>query len=207
MNPRSQLARYLMENAWLPAAPRDRSGAARLRALNRQFADLGIRRGHTVDDLALSEMRRIWSVARRYFPAHEMPVPRMGAAGTSGAVGWAVSPIGDPVPVGINWQRSDSRQLLSRAQFDRDQALRALLHEWAHNFQRPELYRDRRVIRPLVEGGAEAFAYATAPLVGEASGRGPYDRGVTMRDNEYRPFALDVTCRLGMRWILEGQFA
>jgi hypothetical protein len=203
------LARYLVTHAGgLPAArPAPSPVASRIR-------DTMADRGRPADQqkpLMMAKLRSIWDVAGRYFPGHAMPVPQFTRAGTAGASGFTRNEKGQPVPVGVQFSRADIRQLLHpRDQFDRDQALRVVLHEWAHNRQSPAEYarRERRgqLIDPVLEGGAEGFAYASAPAIARALGRRYVGRG-GLRDNEYRPYVRRMTRNRGMDWMMRGQFS
>jgi hypothetical protein len=203
------LARYLTTHAGaLPPARSPMSrGASQVRGM---MADRQ-RSPEQQRPLMMAELRRIWDVAGRYFPGHEMPVPKFTGAGTAGATSFTRNEKGQPVPVGVQFSRADIRQLLHpRDQFDRDQALRVVLHEWAHNRQSPAEYarRERRkqLIDPVLEGGAEGFAYASAPRIARALGRRYVGKG-GLRDNEYRPYVKRMTRSRGMDWMMRGQFS
>jgi len=203
----SNLARYLARHAGpMPAA---RMGPPRL--VGQVAANLSDRGLSREQQRMMAQLREIWGVAGRYFPGHKMPVPRFNAGGTSGAVGFARNPKGQPVPIGTQFQKYDLRELLHpRNQFERDDALQTVLHEWAHNFQQPREYARRekrgRVIDPVVEGGAEGFAFAAAPGIARALGRRYVGQG-GLRDDEYRPFVRKMVRRRGMDWMMRGQFS
>lgn len=204
-NPRTQLARYLMQNAGpVPHAAPSTLPSRALAGQARQ-GDMA-----PVDRRALAKMQQAWQAARGYFPGREMPVPHFDAKDVSGAQGWA-----DGRPVGITWDRYSSQALTSSEPLDRDTALQNLLHEWAHNFQKPDLHtgQTRRMpsgdmVHPRAEGGAQAFAMAVAPRIAAMLGQG-YDRrdaARQMRLDPYRPFVMRAATRKGMPWILRGQF-
>src|SRR5262245_25062960 len=119
----------------LPSGPPRRvlSDALMARTQDRRYVD-------AVDRRAVARMRQVWDRAQGYFPGHAMPVPRFGGHDTYGAVGFADSPRG-PVPVGIRYDRGSAHDLISKNPAVREEALVTLLHEWAHNFQRPEEYQ------------------------------------------------------------------
>src|SRR5437899_3110511 len=72
---RSNLTAYLVDHAG--KLPR----AAAISSAERMQPRWRDSRQHLapVDRQALAEMRRVWSVARAYFPGQGMPVPRFGA--------------------------------------------------------------------------------------------------------------------------------
>lgn len=154
-------------------------------------------------------MNQVWDLARGYFPGRNMPVPRWKKTGeTLGAVGWypgkdGLTPVG--VQLGMGFENdllglgSRGRPVAKRErQIAFSDAVRTLLHEWAHNFQRPETYTLRE--RKLIEGGAEAFAHAVAPKIVRQMGR-KYRRAPV----GYRP-ATRLAVKQGMPWIIRGQF-
>lgn len=163
------------------------------------------------DRKAVRVMREVWKGAAGYFPGHAMPVPRFGGDVPYGAVGFAKNPQGQPVPVGIRYDRGSARDLSSKDPAIRDEALRTLLHEWAHNFQNPSTYADGNTRRRhrILEGGAEAFAFAAAPKIAAAIGhkyKAGHDAGLSMRYSEYRRAARQVTRGRGMGYVMRGQF-
>ena len=171
-----------------------------------------ITNGNPQNEQALLIMEEVWQAARGYFPGRAMPVPLFvdtPGQDAGGAAGWA-----NGWGIGIRWGREMTRQLVRPADaWSRDDALRVLLHEWTHNFQLPEHHtgptvrvRSGHRVHPLVEGGAEAFAYAVAPLVARKLGRPYLRRTASLKGNEYRTFVVDVTLHRGMDWILHGQF-
>jgi hypothetical protein len=208
---RSNVARYLAAQAGsLRVAPPQ----CRLAAIARNvpMARLAITHGKPQNERALRIMEEIWQAVRGYYPGRAMPIPLFTdtpGQDAGGAVGWA-----NGWSVGIRWGRDMTKQLVRPVDaWSRDDVLRVLLHEWAHNFQLPEYHAGPTVrvpsghrVHPLAEGGAEAFAYAVAPLVARKLGR-PYSvRKASLRGDEYRPFVVDVTLHRGMDWILRGQF-
>jgi hypothetical protein len=203
------LARYLMGHAG-PLPPG--TPVTKAQRMGAHVGDPRSGRGDPDFDRALKVMRQLWQATRGYFPGREMPVPRFAAgSGAYGAVGWANDQQGHPTPIGIKWDRGAARDLVSRDQTTRDVVLRELLHEWAHNFQRPATYASaprHRGVQPAIEGGADAFAYAVAPGIARAIGRRYSRRGAieAMRGEDYLSFTRGVTRRRGMDWILRGQF-
>lgn len=200
-----QLARYLARHAGpLPkAAPRSRaSGALEAQAL------AGAR--NPTEQRALRELYRIWGATRGYFPGKEMPVPRFGGnrAFDEGAVGYAQNPRGDPVAVGVQFGRN-TMEMLTRPQNqrERDEAMQTVLHEWAHNFQRPELHRSQAQVDPVREGGAEGFAHAAAPGIARALGQRYVGRGgIAGAAAEYRPYVARLLRQHGPGYFTRGQF-
>lgn len=173
--------------------------------LGQKAGDRQTARGDRDTAQALGLMREIWAATRGYFPGRDMPVPRFTRGKeTVGAVGWYPGRDG-PTPIGVRFDRSLIAQLLGRDHGIRlhkrasqevfSSAVETLLHEWAHNFQKPQNYSDR----DLIEGGAEAFAQAVAPVVMRRLGR-RYRRGTP-----YYPTRV-VTDR-GMPFIVRDQFA
>jgi len=207
INPRRQLARYLMANATQPARLSTpdplRSGMARR-------TDRQLTRGDREYERALAYMRQVWKGTRGYFPGHEMPVPRFANTPGTTTVDFGRTAKDEPVATGVRVNRRLARGLGSKEPVTRDVALTTLLHEWAHNFQQPALYAQRergsRVADNRIEGGATAFAIAAAPSVARLSGL-PYRAGqATLRYDAFRPQALNVTLKHGMPWIMRGQF-
>lgn len=150
-------------------------------------------------------MRAIWDASRGYFPGRDMPVPRFTQGkDTVGAAGWFPGRDG-PTPVGVKFDRGVIEQLLGRDHGRRltgrarqdvfSTAVRLLLHEWAHNFQKPQNYGDRA----LIEGGAEAFAHAVAPRVVRSLGR-RYRRAPA-------GYPVRLVLQRGMPYIVHDQFA
>ena len=192
------LARYLARHA-APAPPARQSKIVDVmteRALVGEYRNPQDRR-------AVRSMEKVWRVAQGYFPGRAMPVPKFTKGGDpTGAVGWQGNQ-----PIGVHFDRDTARSLNAHDPYVRDQALRTLVHEWAHNFQKPGMYRQEQgAHRPMVEGGAEAFSYAVAPGIAHALGRSYRKAGPSLRYSEYRPDVARVLRRKGMGWIMRGQF-
>lgn len=154
-------------------------------------------------------MYRIWEATRGYFPGREMPVPRFGGPRDfdQGAVGYARNPKGDPVPVGVQFGRNTLEMLARpRNQRERDDALQTVLHEWAHNFQKPSLHRSTKRTDPVREGGAEAFAHAVAPGIARALGRRYVGKGGVGFGSEYRVFIERLLRDNPVSYFTRGQF-
>lgn len=199
------VARYLARHAGplptVPAhGPRALQGARDRQAM--QGADTPLERK------AMAELLKIWGATRGYFPEKEMPVPKFLGYDVSdqGSVGYGRNPQGDPVPVGVAFSRNTVDQMLSKNQDDRDVALQTVLHEWAHNFQKPEFYRSTAKRDPVREGGAEGFVHAVAPGVARALGRRYVGAGGVGFDNEYRPFILRLLRQHPVSYFTRGQF-
>lgn len=200
----ANLALWLALNAPPPPKARPLTTPQRL---GRRFGDRQTARGDKNTAQALELMRDIWDMSRGYFPGREMPVPKFSArTGAEGAVGWYPGRDG-PTPVGIRLDKGFIADLLGydkgqklgkRARQDAfSSAVRTLLHEWAHNFQKPQNYQDRK----MIEGGAEAFANTIAPQVVRGLGR-RYRRAPV----DYRN-ATRLAVKRGMPWIVRDQFA
>lgn len=76
-----------------------------------------------------------------------------------------------------------------------------ILHEWAHYFQRPGLFKSNWER----EGGAEAFARWAAPGVFGAAGI-PYNNPPFGKGETYYPYVQRVLKDKGMGWVEHGQF-
>lgn len=208
---RRNAARYLADHAGaLPSAPPESRTASPARHASE--LDCAMTNRDPQAGQALRVMEEIWQATRGYFPGRTMPVPLFSntpGQDAGGAVGWV-----NGWGIGIRWGTVMTRQLLHPVDaLSRDDALRVLLHEWAHNFQLPEYHtgptvkvRSGHRVHPLAEGGAEAFTYAVAPLVARKLGRPYSQRIASLIGDDYRGFVVDVTLHRGMNWILRGQF-
>ena len=174
------------------------------------------RKYNAAEKAALRLMEQLWDAVKGYFPPGTgMPVPRFRQGGeTVGAVGFAPTEKG-PQAVGVvfehllindllGWRDKGGGKITDPKRRDAvfQGALQTILHEWAHNMQKPELYAaETKNPRPTIEGGAEAFAVAVTPLAMKALGRKPTKPHVNDRKH-----VVDVAAKRGMDWILRGQF-
>lgn len=173
--------------------------------LGQRVGDRQTARGDAQAAQTLAIMREIWGLTQGFFPGRSMPVPRFTKGTTNGAVGWYPGRDG-PTPIGVRFDQSVQKELLGLDNGHRiwrkperqaafSSAVRTLLHEWAHNFQKPQNYGDRA----LIEAGAEAFAQRVAPRIVRQMGR-RYRRGIS-------PYPTRVAVERGVPYIVKDQFA
>lgn len=153
-------------------------------------------KGHESAGQVLRLMREMWTHAAGYFRFLPQPPTKLLP---DSALFVGVDP--SEKPRTLYWPRWMSDALFGHGRgITRSDAFMTVLHEWAHAFQRKSVAD----VEWQAEGGATAFAKRVAPIVAGAM-HFPY-RTPSGADDPYTPFMNRVLRKLGLDWVMRGQF-